>query len=707
MTSTFLGYQLYANDLAQSLAQVDGEAANRSAKSYFEARIGKVKTVDDLIGDYPLFSYVTKAYGLGDMSYAKAFLRKVLTSDLTDPNSIANKLNDSRYRAFARAFNFAPDGALPKPSIQTAAQQTATLAQFESRTAATVSAGTRSAAEAYYKEHIGAVSSVKELERDPKLLATVLTAYGLSTTTPAATVERLLEGDLADPKSLANTTVGAGYAALHAAVNVSATGGVSTTAAPAQSNDDIAETVAAYQAAAAKGTASQKAAKGESTYYANTIAGVTNVDQLLGDSRLVAYLTKAFGLPSTATSTLLRQVLTSDPADPTSAATTVTDPSLKAIGKAFSFAPGGALKPLPFQTVAQQNATAMLYAARQKGDSAALEADTAYYRSHIGTVTTVAQLESDSRLSRYVLTAYGIDPVATPRGTVERVLEEDPSDLTSVVATTPGANALAFATAFSVDATGAAMDPPAAQAADAVTAATAAYLAAAKPDARSQAAAEAETAFYKARIGTVTSIGDLLGDPRTVAYLVKAYGLPAGTAADQLRTILQSGKGSAASLARRYGTGAATLRVAFSFDADGLLSRAARGGVQSASQTLATETLFSRVSLENKAGSSNEGVRLALYFRRVAPTITSAYAILADKAVGQVFQTLLNIPASSAKADIDVQAAYLSRRVSFADLKDPAKVGKLVQRFAAMYDLAHPDQGATDTVSRLFGGSAT
>ena len=705
MTSTFLGYQLYAGNITRSLARVDGEAANKSAKAYYEANIGKVKTVDDLIKDYRLFSYATKAYGLDDMAYAKSFLRKVLTSDLSDSGSLANRLTDTRYRAFAQAFGFATDGTVAKPSIQTAGQQTTTLALFESRTAATLSDATRTEAESYYKAHIGAVTSVKALEGDAKLKAFVLTAYGMNAATPDATLEGLVEGSLADPASLANTTAGAGYGALQAAVNVGPSGGVSTVMAPAQSNDAIASTVASYLAAVPTDGTSRAIAKTESAYYSNAVAGLTKVDDLLGDSRLVAYLTKAFALPANVTSTTLRQVLTSDPADPTSTLNLVSDPSLKAVGQAFSFGQDGTLKPLPFQTIAQQNATATLYAARQAKDSDALDTETAYYRAHIGAITTVSQLEADSRLYNYVLTAHGVNPSSTPAGTVEQVLEQNPADPASVVATTAGSGALAFASAFAVDGKGVATGAPAAQTSGAIDGVVAAFLATAKPDAPSQRAANAEAAYYRARMGAVTSLGEVLNDPRLVGVIVKGYGLPAGTSADQVRSILQADKAAVPALTTRYGSAVATLRAAFSFGSNGLLARATTQGAQTAAQTLATETLYSRVNLESSAGQASEGVRLALYFQRLAPTVTGPYSILADKALAQVFQTLLNLPANSAKADIDVQARYLSSRITFTDLKDPAKVAKMTQRFAAMYDLANPDSTTQNRVSMLFGGS--
>ena len=56
--------------------------------------------------DYRLYHYAMKAYGLEDMAYAKAFMKKVLESDLSDPKSFVNKLIDKRYREFAAAFSF-------------------------------------------------------------------------------------------------------------------------------------------------------------------------------------------------------------------------------------------------------------------------------------------------------------------------------------------------------------------------------------------------------------------------------------------------------------------------------------------------------------------------------------------------------------------------------------------------------------------------
>jgi hypothetical protein len=75
------------------------------------------------ISDYKLYSYALKVYGLGDMTYAKAFMKKVLESDLSDSSSFANSLGDSRYTDFAAAYEFAGETA----TAQLDAQQTSLL----------------------------------------------------------------------------------------------------------------------------------------------------------------------------------------------------------------------------------------------------------------------------------------------------------------------------------------------------------------------------------------------------------------------------------------------------------------------------------------------------------------------------------------------------------------------------------------------------
>jgi len=53
----------------------------------------------------------------------------------------------------------------------------------------------------------------------------------------------------------------------------------------------------------------------------------------------------------------------------------------------------------------------------------------------------------------------------------------------------------------------------------------------------------------------------------------------------------------------------------------------------------------------------------------------------------EVARTALGIPLAAARADIDVLARTIEKKLNIADLKDPAKLDNFVKRFAAMYDI--------------------
>ena len=56
----------------------------KRATAYYLANIGKVKTVDDFVNNYQLFSYAMKAFGLADMTYAKGLMTKVLNGGVDE-----------------------------------------------------------------------------------------------------------------------------------------------------------------------------------------------------------------------------------------------------------------------------------------------------------------------------------------------------------------------------------------------------------------------------------------------------------------------------------------------------------------------------------------------------------------------------------------------------------------------------------------------
>ena len=114
MVSTTTTFLAVSQNLSRYQTMTAGEEAVKTATSYYDANIGAVKSISDLVGNYRLLSYALNAYGLGGQINAKGLITKVLEGGVSNPKSLANTLPDSRWKAFAAAFNFGDSGA-PSP----------------------------------------------------------------------------------------------------------------------------------------------------------------------------------------------------------------------------------------------------------------------------------------------------------------------------------------------------------------------------------------------------------------------------------------------------------------------------------------------------------------------------------------------------------------------------------------------------------------
>ena len=125
----------------------------------------------------------------------------------------------------------------------------------------------------------------------------------------------------------------------------------------------------------------------------------------------------------------------------------------------------------------------------------------------------------------------------------------------------------------------------------------------------------------------------------------------------------------------------------------------------STSAVATTTSDYVEQQLESDQGDQDVGVQLALYFQRVAPTITSEYGILADPNLLQVAATIMGLPPTAAA---DLQPQTLSELMPLSDLKDPAKLTQLTERFTAMYDYTYgPSSGATSDLTVDSGNSSS
>lgn len=206
-----------------------------------------------------------------------------------------------------------------------------------------------------------------------------------------------------------------------------------------------------------------------------------------------------------------------------------------------------------------------------------------------------------------------------------------------------------------------------------------------------------ESTYYLENYQSVTTIEEFLDDTRLFRFAMEAFGLgDLGFAKGYMRKILEEGVSDPTSLANRS-TDARLADFARTFDfesfGDLTMSRASTGQ--------AVVDRYVRQTMEQDAGQDDEGIRLALYFERMAPTIDNSLEILADPALSEVVRTVLGLPSQFAAVDIEKQAAVIDERLDIAELQTPEGLDRFLTRFTAIRDAEAG--AANDPILSLFG----
>jgi hypothetical protein len=208
--TTSASYGIITANLARSLKAAADQPQVARETAYYLENIKTVRSIDDFLADDRIFAYAMKAFGLQDMTYAKAFMRKVLTEGVAGSGSFANKLADTRYREFAGAFNFAAFGATTTSSSAT---RQGTVDRYV-RQALEEGAGGRDEGvrlALYFERKATDLKSPYSILADTALLKVVQTALNLPATTSLLDVDKQAElitarldiADLKDPDKLA------------------------------------------------------------------------------------------------------------------------------------------------------------------------------------------------------------------------------------------------------------------------------------------------------------------------------------------------------------------------------------------------------------------------------------------------------------------------------------------------------------------------
>lgn len=198
--------------------------------------------------------------------------------------------------------------------------------------------------------------------------------------------------------------------------------------------------------------------------------------------------------------------------------------------------------------------------------------------------------------------------------------------------------------------------------------------------------AKRQTEYFENTVGKIKTSKEFVNNYRIFSYAMNAHGLGEMTYAKAfVKQMLDEGLSNPDSAANRITDRRfKSLVAAFNFGDKGAAATA------DATTIASTVARFVDQRLEAEAGRTAPGAQLALYFQRNAPSLTSSYQILADKALSQVVQTVFRLPVAASSTALDNTAAAIDRKLRIADLKDPVKVQNLITRFAASWDAQQP-----------------
>ncbi|MCF1451541.1 DUF1217 domain-containing protein [Agrobacterium vitis] len=712
MVSTYIGYDLVNRDMKASLKRVSQEPEVAREQKYYQENIGKVKTVDDFMNDDRLYQYTMKANGLEDMTYAKAFMKKVLESDLSDENSYANKLADDRYRDFARSFNFSAETA----DIQTDKQEEDVIGLYKQ---SLVTEGDDAKEEVqYYDSAIDKVTNVDDLLKNSRLTKFVLESYGLDTKYYSTDhLKKILTSDVNDSTSYVNTltTNKSDYLKIANAFSFNTDGSLKNATAQTSEQKTAMEDLYLEEVPS---TETAYRAEREAAYYKEKIATVTKASDITGDSRLFSYAKTALGMDKNTLKSTFENIVSSDLNDPTSYANTQgkVKGDYAKVAAMFNFDTSGNATAGNAQSETQLAQTATGYMTNYDDqDEADLSSLTTYYSTQMKSITKVDDLLGNEKIYDMVMKAYGIETDEFSKADLKKVLTSDMNDPKSYANKTRDERLISLASAFNFKEDGTADVPLLAQSERTITEVAKDYIVQktrfleGKEQTDAKTAAEADSKYYQENIVKVTSVTDLLKDRKLVDFALTAQGLdPKDVSDDMLKQLFSSDLTDPKSFANTQADeGYAKFVASYNFDSSGKISQENADGVQNRSETFNTENLYLHQTLENEQGESDQGVRLALYWDRMSSTITSAYDILGDTALLEVFRTAYSLPSDMSNMDIEQQKKVIEKKMDLKDLSDPEKQKKFLQRFTAMYDLENNTGSSANAALTILGGSSS
>lgn len=163
---------------AQGIKMTAAEPQVKRAIDGFTSAVTSAKSVQQLLANPTVMQVLLTANGLGDQTAYTALAQKTLTSNVNDPNSLANKLTDTRWKPVVQTYDFANKGlsVIQNPKvISTIANAYAEVTWRNSLDATTP--GLSNALT--FRSEASTITSVDQILGDPVMRKVVTTTLGV------------------------------------------------------------------------------------------------------------------------------------------------------------------------------------------------------------------------------------------------------------------------------------------------------------------------------------------------------------------------------------------------------------------------------------------------------------------------------------------------------------------------------------------------
>lgn len=212
---------------------------------------------------------------------------------------------------------------------------------------------------------------------------------------------------------------------------------------------------------------------------------------------------------------------------------------------------------------------------------------------------------------------------------------------------------------------------------------------------RNEAVSRREIASFREKIGSITSVDDLMKDYKVYSFVMKAHGLEGEIPYKaMMKKIMTSDPDDKKSFVNRLTRADyQSLNRSLGFDTDG---KAKAGHFSDPKWVESMVDRYVSQRLVDTQAESNPVVGEALNFLKDAPQFTNWYKVLANKGAANVMRVALGLPDMLKSADVDAQKRAFEKKMDITDLKDPKVLDGIVRKYAAI-------QGANEAAAAPSG----